>query len=491
MKQSTKGIQKSLCKSEEVPILKDRKNLRKKSGFAVLLLAANLETHAGWFQTPEQRAIHDFQRGDYEIAASNFADPYRKGVALYRAGKYQEASTAFAQSKRPEVLIDALYNQGNSEYQRKEYARAIVLYERVLTAESDHEDARHNLALAKSHLVLYHCPPTEVEPRKEDKKEQETKKEKKDKDKEESQKESKQDQKGKDPKDQDKKDQDKKDLEKKPQEQKSKDEQKNEKKEDGKKSEDKNKGSNQENSPGKGGQDSDQKVGTKNSQDTGESSKKSGEDSSGQEWHNSKFEKDGNHEKSTGSLEKTKNETEGKEISKKNAYGEGTPKKIGKEQSDPNGKQGNGLGKEVGEVTKSLGGEEVSIKEGLKEQEAHILHGDPEKLGSAEKQSKDPPSQGVTSAERPMDLQSTETVSRLEKLASGTSQDSKTPQGSSFENLDEVSGEKGAGISDALAKQWMSRVEADPGRILRRQFEVEERRELVQKNGQILEIRPW
>ncbi|CAK0776774.1 putative TPR_REGION domain-containing protein [Gammaproteobacteria bacterium] len=459
----------------------------RKSSLVVAFLTASLGVHAGWFQTPEQQATLNFQHEDYESAASIFSDPYRKGVAFYRAGKYQEAAAAFAQSKRPEVLIDSLYNQGNSEYQRKEYARSIVLYERVLRIESTHEDARHNLALAKSHLVLYHCPPPKVEPQKEDKKEQGTKKEKKeqkekkDKDKEKDQKDSKQDQ--KDPKDQDKKDQDKKDQEKKSQEQKSKDQQENKK--EGKKSENQNQGFNQENSPGKEGQDSNQKVGTKESQDTGQLPNKSGEDSSGQEKPDSKFGKDGNHEKSTNSLEKT--ESTRKEISEKDTHGEGIPKKIGNEQSDPNSNQNNNLGKKLGEEIKSVGGEEVSVKEGPKEQEAHTLRGDSEKLGSTE--NKDSSSQGTTPAERPMDLQSTETVSRLEKLDSGT--DSKKPQESSFGNLDETSGENGAGLSDALAKQWMSRVEADPGRVLRRQFEVEERRELARKNGQILETRPW
>ena len=134
---------------------------RQAMGLLTLSLCLTLppfSADAGWFATPEQEAVRAFERGDYETAATGFSDWYRKGVAWYRAGRFKEANAAFSQSTRPEVLIDALYNQGNCYYQMKDYQQAIVQYERVLAMRPTHADARHNLTLARSHLQLFHCP---------------------------------------------------------------------------------------------------------------------------------------------------------------------------------------------------------------------------------------------------------------------------------------------------------------------------------------------
>jgi hypothetical protein len=92
-----------------------------------------------------------------------------------------------------------------------------------------------------------------------------------------------------------------------------------------------------------------------------------------------------------------------------------------------------------------------------------------------------------------MDTRSTAGVVRLERLDRGIVPDQCPPEPSEvpFGSLDQASRRAGPGIPDDLAQQWMSRVEADPGRVLRRQFEVEERREWEHSAGRLLETRPW
>ncbi|CAK0745803.1 hypothetical protein CCP3SC5AM1_1300002 [Gammaproteobacteria bacterium] len=113
---------------------------------------------------------------------------------------------------------------------------------------------------------------------------------------------------------------------------------------------------------------------------------------------------------------------------------------------------------------------------------------DAEQPGS-EQQDKKP----ALPSERPMDTNSTEGVTRLEQLERSAIPDQRSPEPNEkpFGSLDQASRQSGPGISDELAKEWMNRVEADPGQLLRRQFEVEERRELRQSVGPLMEARPW
>ncbi|CAK0750023.1 hypothetical protein CCP3SC1_1950001 [Gammaproteobacteria bacterium] len=96
--------------------------------------------------------------------------------------------------------------------------------------------------------------------------------------------------------------------------------------------------------------------------------------------------------------------------------------------------------------------------------------------------------------QRPVDTRATEGIARLEQLKRGTIPDQRPPESGEqpLSNLDQTSRRNtGPGIPDDLAKEWMSRVEADPGQVLRRQFEVEERREWEQNAGRLMETRPW
>ena len=102
--------------------------------------------------------------------------------------------------------------------------------------------------------------------------------------------------------------------------------------------------------------------------------------------------------------------------------------------------------------------------------------------------------EGTGTVERPMDTRSTEGVTRLEQLMRGNVPDQRPPTANqqSLSRIDQTSRHRtGPGVSDELAKEWMDRAEADPGQVLRRQFEVEERRELEQNSGRLVETRPW
>ena len=133
---------------------------------ACLLLPALAS--AGWFRTDTQEGYRLFQQGRYRAAARHFQDPYRKGVALYRAGEFAAAAAAFAAPQRQAVALDARYNLGNAWFRLGEYRKAIDAYTQVLKARPDHEDAAHNLALARAALGL----PPEPQPKEDEAEEQ-------------------------------------------------------------------------------------------------------------------------------------------------------------------------------------------------------------------------------------------------------------------------------------------------------------------------------
>lgn len=128
-------------------------------GVAVPLLAAPLlftatpPAQAGWFSNTEQEAIAAYEDGAYATAAAAFSDPFRRGAALYRAGRYAEAEAAFAEPQRAAVRTAARYNLGNARFAQSDYAGAVSAYEQVLSAEPTHDDALHNLALARARLA--------------------------------------------------------------------------------------------------------------------------------------------------------------------------------------------------------------------------------------------------------------------------------------------------------------------------------------------------
>lgn len=124
---------------------------------ALLLLmtsgALPITAQAGWFKNSEQEAVAAYESGAYSSAAAAFSDPFRRGVALYRAGRYAEAEAAFSKPQRSAVSTEAEYNLGNARFAQGDYVGAISAYEEVLSAEPTHDDAAHNLALARARLA--------------------------------------------------------------------------------------------------------------------------------------------------------------------------------------------------------------------------------------------------------------------------------------------------------------------------------------------------
>ncbi|MET0055446.1 MAG: tetratricopeptide repeat protein, partial [Candidatus Thiodiazotropha sp. 6PLUC10] len=118
----------------------------------ILLLQISI-SQADWFLNHEQQAAENYKQGHYDEAAEGFEDAYRRGVAHYRTGDYESAIKDFKLAERDEVKLDARYNQGNSHYRLEEYEQAVDAYESVLELDPEHEDARHNLALAKDKLA--------------------------------------------------------------------------------------------------------------------------------------------------------------------------------------------------------------------------------------------------------------------------------------------------------------------------------------------------
>lgn len=108
---------------------------------------------AGWFETRDQEGERLAGSGRHAEAASAFEDPYRRGVSLYRAEDYPGAARAFEQVQRPERRLDARYNLGNARFRQGDLEGAAAAWTEVLQDDPKHEDASHNLAVARALLA--------------------------------------------------------------------------------------------------------------------------------------------------------------------------------------------------------------------------------------------------------------------------------------------------------------------------------------------------
>ena len=101
---------------------------------------------------------------------------YNLGIANYREGAMTQALNSFqlasVQSKDKEFQHKAFHNLGNSQFKLEDYKSAISSYELALELDSNDEDTKHNLELAKKKL----------EEQKQDKKDDQNKDGDKDKD---------------------------------------------------------------------------------------------------------------------------------------------------------------------------------------------------------------------------------------------------------------------------------------------------------------------
>lgn len=116
-------------------------------GLLLILPGYAPQAHANWWddlwQTPDQQGQQAYQQEAFGDAAQAFEDPLWKGAAHYKNGEYEAALDAFRQADGHQ----ALYNQGNALAQLGEFDDAIAAYDRVLSENPDHEDAKANKAL--------------------------------------------------------------------------------------------------------------------------------------------------------------------------------------------------------------------------------------------------------------------------------------------------------------------------------------------------------
>ena len=195
----------------------------------VLLLFFSIQNaSASIFDLNLWKADSELKEDNYSEAVNEYLkiqakDPantrlnYNLGIGLYRLGAYDNAAFNFQQTamKTKSSLLKerALYNLGNSLFQKEDYENAIKAYEAALKIDPDDEDTKFNLELAKKKL-----------------KEKEQNKDEPNKDNQnQNQQQNKQDQQKQD---QDKQNQDKKDQQKKDQQDQNKQNQNNQQKKD-------------------------------------------------------------------------------------------------------------------------------------------------------------------------------------------------------------------------------------------------------------------
>lgn len=96
----------------------------------------------------DQRAKSALDAGDASTAAELFEDPSWKGAAQYRAGEYDKA----AETLKTQEDIENNYNLGNTLARKGQYDLAIKMYDQVLAANPEHEDAKFNKELLEKEL---------------------------------------------------------------------------------------------------------------------------------------------------------------------------------------------------------------------------------------------------------------------------------------------------------------------------------------------------
>lgn len=114
---------------------------------------ARAESVRDYFLTEEQKGRKALEEKNFEQAEEIFKDDaYRRGVVQYKAGDYEGAAESFDQADRPEIAEDARYNLGNARLMAGRIKEAIKAYEEVLKGNPEHQDAAHNLEIARKML---------------------------------------------------------------------------------------------------------------------------------------------------------------------------------------------------------------------------------------------------------------------------------------------------------------------------------------------------
>jgi Ca-activated chloride channel family protein len=133
---------------------------------------------AGWWKTPDQEAYQSFKHQEYSKAHAQFQNPEWKAATAYKMGRYTEAMEWYAKQN----TSDAWYNLGNSLALAHDYPHALNAYQKALSLEPNHADAKHNLEIIKK---LLEEKKQNKEQQKQDKEQQKQDKEQQKQDKEE------------------------------------------------------------------------------------------------------------------------------------------------------------------------------------------------------------------------------------------------------------------------------------------------------------------
>jgi len=94
-----------------------------------------------WWLTAEQRAVRDYQAGEYLAAARRFEDPCRKALAYYAAEQFAQAAFILEDLDTPE----AAFYRGNAFAQQDRLADAAAAYRQALELRPDFVEAAFNL----------------------------------------------------------------------------------------------------------------------------------------------------------------------------------------------------------------------------------------------------------------------------------------------------------------------------------------------------------
>jgi Ca-activated chloride channel family protein len=103
---------------------------------------------ADLWKRPDQRGYEAMQAENAAQAAELFEDPAWRGAAEYRAGNFADSAATLGGVD----TADGQYNRGNALAKSGELEAAISAYDRALTLDPDHADARYNRDLVQDLL---------------------------------------------------------------------------------------------------------------------------------------------------------------------------------------------------------------------------------------------------------------------------------------------------------------------------------------------------
>ena len=98
-----------------------------------------------FWQSPDQIAKAQYDKGNYQQSADLFEDKTWRANALYKAGEFAGAADIFND-------LEYHYNYGNALAQQQKYAEAIEAYQKVDKNSADYADVLHNLSITEKLL---------------------------------------------------------------------------------------------------------------------------------------------------------------------------------------------------------------------------------------------------------------------------------------------------------------------------------------------------